>query len=408
MDEFSPQAMMRKYWPLFVLSAGVLVIVAIGDRFGGEQLQTTLIEMLIRMIVVVAMQLFIGNSGVLSFGHIGFMCIGAYTAAWATCEPNWKQLMLTGLPNFMQTAQWPFPVDIIAAGVLSALVALLYGAVVIRLSGIAASIATFAFLAIINSVYSNWETVTAGTSSIIGIPTLGGPWPIVVFVLLTMLGGFLFQNSRFGLMLRASRDDDVAATSCAVDVVRVRLVAFVVSAFFVGVGGGLYAHFLGVLTVDVFYFESDLHHAVDAGGRWPRQFKRRSGGRGGCHRGRGGPAFARSRRPCGIGSLRVARRFAGNRSRPDHGVDPGLSSVRTDAQPRDSLAVRDAANDRPIGFAPARRGNCSLARAGGTSGGIAFGLTRFFDQKQPEAVDGNSLPGQYRGRCRRFLDECRS
>ena len=115
------------------------------------------------------------------------------------------------------------------------------------------SIATFAFLAIINSVYSNWETVTAGTSSIIGIPTLNGPWPIFVFVLLTMLGAFLFQNSRFGLMLRASRDDDVAATACAVEVVRVRLVAFVVSAFFVGIGGGLYAHFLGVLTVDVFY-----------------------------------------------------------------------------------------------------------------------------------------------------------
>jgi branched-chain amino acid transport system permease protein len=253
MDEFGPQMMMRKYWPLFVLSVGVLLIVAVGTTFGGEQLQTTLIEMLIRMIVVVAMQLFIGNSGVLSFGHIGFMCIGAYAAAWATCEPNWKQLMLTGLPNFLQTAQWPFPVDVITGGVLAALVALLFGSVVIRLSGIAASIATFAFLAIINSVYSNWETVTAGTSSIIGIPTLGGPWPIVIFVLLTMLGGFLFQNSRFGLMLRASRDDDVAARACAVEVVRVRLIAFVVSAFFVGLGGGLYAHFLGVLTVDVFY-----------------------------------------------------------------------------------------------------------------------------------------------------------
>ena len=253
MDEFGPQMMMRKYWPLMVLSVGVLAIVAVGDAFGGEQLQTTLIEMLIRMIVVVAMQLFIGNSGVLSFGHIGFMCIGAYAAAWATCEPSWKQLMLTGLPEFLQSAQWPFPADIFMAGALAALVALLFGAVVIRLSGIAASIATFAFLAIINSVYSNWESVTAGTSSIIGIPTLGGPWPTVVFVLLTMLGGFLFQNSRYGLMLRASRDDDVAATACAVEVIRVRLIAFVVSAFFVGIGGGLYAHFLGVLTVDVFY-----------------------------------------------------------------------------------------------------------------------------------------------------------
>jgi branched-chain amino acid transport system permease protein len=253
MDEFGPQMMMSKYWPLAVLSVGVLVIVAVGNTFGTDQMQTTLFEMLIRMIVVVAMQLFIGNSGVLSFGHIGFMCIGGYAAAWATCEPNWKQLMLTGLPNFLQTAQWPFPVDVVTGGVLAALVALLFGAVVIRLSGIAASIATFAFLAIINSVYSNWETVTAGTSSIIGIPTLNGPWPIVIFVLLTMLGGFLFQNSRFGLMLRASRDDDVAATASAVEVVRMRLVAFVVSAFFVGLGGGLYAHFLGVLTVDVFY-----------------------------------------------------------------------------------------------------------------------------------------------------------
>jgi branched-chain amino acid transport system permease protein len=253
MDAFNPQTVMRKYWPLLVLSAGVLVIVALGGRFGGEELQTTLIEMLIRMIVVVAMQLFIGNSGILSFGHIGFMCVGAYAAAWATCEPSWKELMLTGLPGFLQSAQWPFPVDVVAGGILAAVVALLFGAVVIRLSGIAASIATFAFLAIVNSVYSNWESVTAGTSSIIGIPTLGGPWPIFVFVLLTMLAAFLFQNSRFGLMLRASRDDDVAATACAVEVVRMRLIAFVVSAFFVGVGGGLYAHFLGVLTVDVFF-----------------------------------------------------------------------------------------------------------------------------------------------------------
>lgn len=72
-------------------------------------------------------------------------------------------------------------------------------------------------------------------------------------MIITILAAFLFQNSRFGLMLRASRDDDVAATSCAVDVIRVRLIAFVVSAFFVGIGGGLYAHFLGVLTVDVFF-----------------------------------------------------------------------------------------------------------------------------------------------------------
>ena len=354
MDELNPQVLLRKYWPLLVLSAGVLVIVAVGDRFGGEQLQTTLIEMLIRMIVVVAMQLFIGNSGVLSFGHIGFMCVGAYAAAWATCEPNWKQLMLTGLPNFLQTAQWPFPVDVVAAGILAALVALLFGAVVIRLSGIAASIATFAFLAIINSVYSNWETVTAGTSSIIGIPTLNGPWPIFVFVLLTMLGAFLFQNSRFGLMLRASRDDDVAATACAVEVVRVRLVAFVVSAFFVGIGGGLYAHFLGVLTVDVFYLNLTfitLSMLVVGG----------LGSLSGAVVGVVAVTFVvevlrtfETGLTLGSAHVRLPEGSAGNRPWCYHGVDPDFPSVRVDAQPRSSLAVRDAANNCPSAWAVAQ------------------------------------------------------
>ncbi len=54
-------------------------------------------------------------------------------------------------------------------------------------------------------------------------------------------------------MLRASRDDETAAKSSAVNIVRVRLIGFVLSAVVVGVGGGLYGHFLGILTVDIFY-----------------------------------------------------------------------------------------------------------------------------------------------------------
>ena len=65
--------------------------------------------------------------------------------------------------------------------VLPALVALLFGFAIMRLYGIAASIATFAFLIIVNSVYSNWDSVTAGVSSIIGIPTVVGPWTAFAF-----------------------------------------------------------------------------------------------------------------------------------------------------------------------------------------------------------------------------------
>jgi branched-chain amino acid transport system permease protein len=243
----------ERYWAVIALSLIVTAIVAIGELTGSERITVTINEMLIRMTVVVATYIFVGNSGILSFGHIAFMCIGAYAAGWATCEPAWKQLMLSGLPSFLQEAQYPFLVAVGGAGVLAAVVALLFGAAVIRLSGIAASIATFAFLAIINSVYSNWDSVTAATSSIIGIPTVASPWVFLSFALVTVVAAFLFQESRYGLMLRASRDDEVAARSSAINIVKVRLIAFVLSALFVGFGGGLYAHFLGVLTVDVFY-----------------------------------------------------------------------------------------------------------------------------------------------------------
>jgi branched-chain amino acid transport system permease protein len=120
-------------------------------------------------------------------------------------------------------------------------------------SATAASIATFAFLIIVNSVYSNWDSVTAGVSSIIGIPTVVGPWTACTVAALAILVAYLFQISRVGLMLRASRDDEVAARASAVKILRMRLVAFVLSAALVGVGGGLYAQFLGILTVDPFY-----------------------------------------------------------------------------------------------------------------------------------------------------------
>jgi branched-chain amino acid transport system permease protein len=243
----------ERFWVAFALIAIVAVILALSQMVNSEGITITINEMLIRMIVVVGIYTFIGNSGILSFGHIAFMCIGAYAAGWAAGPPAWKQLMLTGLPGFLTHDQYPFIVAVTGGGVLAAAVALLFGAAIIRLTGIAASIATFAFLAGVNSLYWNWDSVTAGASSIIGIPTVTDSWVFFAFVAFAILCALLFQESRFGLMLRASRDDEVAAKSAAVNVVSVRLIAFVLSAFLVGLGGGLYAHFLGVITVDVFY-----------------------------------------------------------------------------------------------------------------------------------------------------------
>jgi branched-chain amino acid transport system permease protein len=236
-----------------LLAALLVLIAAVTLLTRNEALQVTLTEMFIRVIVVVGLYVFIGNSGIMSFGQIGFMCIGAYAAAWATAEPSFKGIMLGGLPAVLRDNQYPFLVATAGALLLPAAVALLLGAAIMRLSGTAASIATFAFLIIVNSVYSNWDSVTAGVSSIIGIPTVVGPWTACTVAALAILVAYLFQISRVGLMLRASRDDEVAARASAVKILRMRLVAFVLSAALVGVGGGLYAQFLGILTVDPFY-----------------------------------------------------------------------------------------------------------------------------------------------------------
>src|ERR1700686_4848674 len=239
----------------FLLIA-ILGLIAVASALSdSDSVRVTLTEMFIRVTVVIGLYVFIGNSGIISFGQIGFMCIGAYAAAWATADPSFKQIMLSGLPTFLQENQYPFLVAMAGSLVLPAAVALCLGAAIMRLSGTAASIATFAFLIIVNSVYSNWDSVTAGVSSIIGIPTVAGPWTTYLFAVLAILAAYLFQISRFGLMLRATRDDEVAARASAVKVLRMRLAAFVLSAAIVGAGGGLYAQFLGILTVDPFYLD---------------------------------------------------------------------------------------------------------------------------------------------------------
>lgn len=251
---FRPSLLKTWQTPL-ILSAGLLLIALVAQLAGSDTLGTTITEMMIRVVIVIGLYIFVGNSGVMSFGHIGFMCIGAYAAAWLTADPVFKQVMLSGLPTTLRDNQYPFAVAMIAAMVLPAGVAVCLGAAIMRLTGIACSIATFAFLIIVNSVYSNWDSVTGGVSSITGIPSVVGPWVSVAVSVLAVFVAFGFQVSRVGLMLKATRDDPVAAAASGVSLVRVRLIAFVLSGAVVGAGGGLYAHFLGVLTVDPFYLD---------------------------------------------------------------------------------------------------------------------------------------------------------
>lgn len=242
----------RLLWPLLslVLLLSTIFVIAI---FAGGPFQRTVTEALIMVILVVGLQIFIGNSGVVSFGHITFMAIAAYATAWQTCCPSFKAVILPGLPEFLAQTQVPSLAAIAVSVILTGAFAFVVGLPIIRLTGIGASIAMFAVLSIVNTVYSNWDSVTGGESSIIGLPTYSNLPVAFVGALIALFVGHLYKSSRLGLSLRASRDDEFAARASGVNVYWQRLIAFVLSAIVVGFGGVLHAHFIGTVSIDIYW-----------------------------------------------------------------------------------------------------------------------------------------------------------
>lgn len=251
------KGVIERAWPLILLGLILLAIVVVAElganEIGYRSLDRTVTEALIRIVLVVGIYIFIGNSGVISFGHIGFVCVGAYATAMLTANVRLKSLNLTGLPDFIRLETYDIVTAAAVAGLFSALVALLIGIALMRLSGIAASIATFAFLAIIQTVYLNWDAVTGGAGSIARIPRYVDMWVALAWALVTMIAAWWFQRSKYGLSLKASRENEVAAKAAGVNIFRARLIAFTISGFFCGIAGVLYAHYLGTITPNNFY-----------------------------------------------------------------------------------------------------------------------------------------------------------
>lgn len=236
-----------------LLAALLVAIALLTVMTGSRPFNQTVIDVFVRVVLVVGLYIFIGNSGVLSFGHVGFTCLGAYAAAWLTMNPVLKRPSLPGLPEFLLAAKLPYWQAAVPAALFAGVAALVFGRVLMRLSGIAASIATFAVLAMINTVYANWDSVTGGTSSVVGIPIIRTIWPYLIAAVAAVFIAWAHAISRSGLALRAARDEPTAAAASGVDIPRERLVAFTVSGAVMGLGGAMTAHSIGVVTPDTFY-----------------------------------------------------------------------------------------------------------------------------------------------------------
>jgi branched-chain amino acid transport system permease protein len=244
----------RRIWPFLSLAILILLIGVLSSR-GSIILQRIVADAFVKVVMVVGLYIFVGNSGILSFGHASFMTIAAYLSAWLTMLPRQKQMILPELWPFLTQIQVSFVPAALLGATAAAVFALIIGFPLMRLSGLAASIGTFAVLAIIHTVYGNWDSMTYGQGALIGLPIYADVWVTMVWVLITMAAAFLYQQSRFGAALRASREDEVAARALGINVFSQRWIAFVLSAFFVAIGGVLKGHYLGTLWIADFYLE---------------------------------------------------------------------------------------------------------------------------------------------------------
>ena len=250
----SSRDLFRRLWPLIALCAIVLAV-AFVFSFAPAVPQRRATQALINLVAVVGLYVFVGNSGVLSFGNVAFMAVGAYVSALLTMKTAAKSVFLPDLPAFIAAAEWPNFPGAIAGGVAAALLALVVGWPLMRLSGISASIATFAILVVTYVVLGNWTTVTGGQNSLMGLPIYAGLWTAAAWAVAAIFITFLYQETRSALQLRASREDEAAAAASGVHMVRHRLSAFVISGFLSGIAGVLLAHFLGTVRVETFYLD---------------------------------------------------------------------------------------------------------------------------------------------------------
>ena len=191
----------------------------------------------------------------LSFGNVAFMAVGAYVSALLTMKPAAKSVFLPDLPALIASAEWSSLPGALAGGVAAAIVALVVGWPLMRLTGVSASIATFAILVVANVVFGNWTAVTGGQNSLMGLPAYVDLWTALGWAIATIVIAFVYQETRSALLLRASREDEAAAQASGVNVVLHRLIAFVISGFLSGISGVLLAHFLGIVRVENFYLD---------------------------------------------------------------------------------------------------------------------------------------------------------
>jgi branched-chain amino acid transport system permease protein len=247
--------MKRNLLTVTVLGGLIVLAVATSQLLGIRLYDRIVTNLCISLTLVLGLQVFMGNSGILSFAHIGFMGVGAYTTAVLTVPVQMKGMALPDLYLFLQGVELSPYLAIAAGGLVAALVATIVSYPLMRLSDAAAVIASFALLVVLYTVMTHWSAMTNGPRTLFGVPKVTDVKLAALIAILALGAAIAFKESRTGKLLRASRDDERGAAAVGAHIPQLRWRAFILAALFTGIGGALWGHFITSFSPRAFYLK---------------------------------------------------------------------------------------------------------------------------------------------------------
>ncbi|MED3549562.1 branched-chain amino acid ABC transporter permease [Cytobacillus praedii] len=215
----------KGFWVFLILSIVLYGTVQLLINAGilNQFYSNTLIFIGINIILAVSLHLVIGITGQFSIGHAGFLAVGAYISA-----------------IFTMKLQLPFPIAILAGGIIAALAGLIVGIPSLRLKGDYLAIATLGFAEIIRIVFLNIDYVGGAAGMQVSHLTNWTYTFICLFITIVVIMNF--TNSRHGRACISVRENEIAADAMGINTVYYKVIAFALGSFFAGIAGGLYAH----------------------------------------------------------------------------------------------------------------------------------------------------------------------
>ncbi|MDR1376531.1 MAG: branched-chain amino acid ABC transporter permease, partial [Synergistaceae bacterium] len=208
----------------------------------------------INAILGLSLNLIYGMTGMFSLGHAGFMAIGAYVSALLVLTPEQKVTMwiLDPIAPWLASLHAPFLVSLILAGLAAAFLGWLIALPVLRLGGDYLGIATLGFAEIIRILIINLTPLTNGSLGLKGIPAHTDLWMSYGCLVVLLIFMIRLMNSNFGNVLRAVRDDEIAAKTMGINTFQTRVLAFSIGCFGGGVGGALMGNLITTIDPKMF------------------------------------------------------------------------------------------------------------------------------------------------------------